>query len=41
MAEQLFCGRAGQGSERRCWRLAKAQVKSHFKDSVSRLCRWI
>lgn len=37
VVEQLFCGRAGQASERRCWGLAKAKVKSHFKDGISRL----
>lgn len=40
MAEQLFYGRAGWAPERRCQGLAKAKVKSHFKDD-SRPCRWI
>ena len=30
-------GRAGQSAERRCWDLAKAKVKSHFKEGVRRL----
>lgn len=39
--EQLFYGMAGQGPKRRCCGLAKAKAKSHFKDGVRRLCRWI
>lgn len=31
MAEQLLCGEAGQGSERRCWGLARVKVKGPLK----------